>query len=157
VTRSALVSILILGGCGGGGGGQEDAPGPPPVFPADYLSTYQEVRNCRGSIEHGAVRIRVLASPDAVTPYVDRAAPFPVGAILLKEERDDSDLDCTGPIVNFTVMQQLAAGTDPVNLDWTWQEVDPQLHVRATDIKRCSQCHASCVPPDGYEHTCTVP
>jgi hypothetical protein len=151
----AVLAVVLLGGCGGGGGSVD--AGPPPVFPADYLTTYQEVRNCRASIEHGAVRIRVLASPDAITPYVDRAAPFPVGAILLKEERDDSDLDCSGPIVNFTVMQQLATGADPEMLDWTWQEVDAQLHVRETDVKRCSQCHVSCVPPEGYEHTCTVP
>lgn len=149
-----VAAIAMLAACGGGDDG---SIGDPPVFPADYAASYQEVRNCRASIEHGPVRIRVLASPDAVTAYTGRTAPFPVGAILLKEERDDADTVCTGPIVNFTVMQKLADGTDPQQLDWTWQEVDPAMHVRATNPPQCSQCHTSCVAPDGYEHTCTVP
>lgn len=109
------------------------------------------------SIEHGFVRVRVLASPEAVTPYTGRTAPFPAGAIVLKEERNADDTNCTGPISNFTVMQKLDVGADPAMLDWTWEEDDAKQKVRSGSIQRCSACHKDCVPPDGYDHTCEVP
>jgi len=148
-----LVLAALAAGCSGDDGGG----GTPPLFPTDYAASYQEVRNCRASIEHGAVRIRVLAAPDALTPYTGRTAPFPTGAIVLKEEYDDSDLDCTGPKVNYTVMQKLDVGSSAETLDWTWQEVGPDLKDREADIRRCYQCHTDCNAPEGYDHTCTVP
>ena len=152
VIALVLVSCACLAmGCGTNSSGQ------PAAFPPDYAATYQQVRACRMSIEHGFVRIRVLASPEALTPYNGRTAPFPTGAIVLKEERNSDDTTCTGPIINFTVMQKLDVGTDPTMLDWTWQEADASEHLRSGDVKRCSQCHKDCMPPGGYDHTCTVP
>jgi hypothetical protein len=158
MARRAVLALLIggaLAACGDDGG---DDGGEPALFPANYAATYQEVRNCRNSVEHGAVRIRVLASPDALTPYTTRTAPFPTGAIVLKEERADTDLDCSGPIVNYTVMLKLDAGSSPDTLDWRWQEVDPKLRAEQTNLERCPRCHTDCgKPPEGYDGTCTVP
>lgn len=130
------------------------------MFPADYAATYQQVRNCRLSIEHDMVRIRVLASPDALGPYNTRTAPFPTGAVVLKEEYDTNDTACAGPIVSYTVMQKLDAGTSPSTIGWTWQEVDARFRVKqdSEEIARCIGCHTDCgKPPDGYDGTCTLP
>jgi len=130
----------------------------PPVFPTTYASSYTEVRGCRHSLEHDLVNIRVLAAPDALTPYTDRATPFPAGAVVLKEQYADDDTACAGPIDTFTVMQKLAAGSSPSTLDWEWQKVDNKRNVVDIDRTRCVRCHTTCgVPPDGYDGTCTVP
>lgn len=137
-----------------------DPPKEESLFPADYAATYQEVRNCRNSIEHDLMRIRVLASPEALAPYTDRAAPFPVGAIVLKEQYAGGDINCEGPIVQFTVMQKLADGEDPAMLDWTWQKTDGERVVDEDhDLEKCSSCHTRCGVPEegGYAGTCAVP
>jgi hypothetical protein len=137
-----------LGGCPGG---------PEPLFPEDYRATYVEVRNCRQSADHDLHMIRVLADPAARDPYVGRDAPIPVGAILVKEEYDFGDLDCTGPIVRWTAMQRLEPGTAPLDLDWYWQAADPDRNVTEDNPERCANCHQGCVEPDGYSGTCAVP
>src|ERR1051326_4190739 len=99
--RVALFVVAISVGCGGGGGSKT-----PPVFPEDYSTSYQEVRNCRGpSSDHDLLYIRVLASPDALEPYNGRTLPFPTGAVVLKEQYAEDDTTCAGPIVSYTVMQ----------------------------------------------------
>ena len=118
--------------CALGACGTEPTPDPPD-FPADYLATYTEVRDCRNSIEHGAVRIRVLAAPDALAAYTGRQAPFPTGALLLKEEYDSSDLSCAGPIRFWTTMEKLDVGTATPTLDWHWQKVDATRRVTEQD------------------------
>jgi hypothetical protein len=153
-TLSAVIAARLLAACGDDGGGD------PPVFPADYAATYQQVRNCRLSIEHDLVRIRVLASPDALQPYTTHTAPFPTGAIVLKEEYGTNDTACAGPIINYTVMQKLDAGTSPETIGWTWQDVDASFRVKrdSENIARCIGCHTDCgKPPDGYDGTCTLP
>ena len=125
---------------------------PEPSFPADYTKTFSQVRNCRSSAEHDSHNIRILASPNAVSPYRDRDAGFPVGAVVLKEERDFGDLNCSGPILQWTVMKrQPDAG-------WQWQSVSPERRVLTTNEGKCAACHARCgQPPDGFEGTCAVP
>ena len=150
---SRLALVVLLFAC------KSSDDSEPALFPDDYAATYQEVRNCRNSIEHGGIRVRVLASPDAVMPYKTRAQPFPTGALVVKEEYDGGDVDCGGPIVQFTVMQKLDVGSAPDTLDWEWQEVDRDLHAKQdTLVERCTQCHTDCgKPPEGYDATCTVP
>ncbi len=139
-------------GCG------DDAPsGPAPSFPADYASTYSEVRDCRSSSEHEFMRVRVLADAIALGPYVGRDADFPVGSVVLKEEYDFADTACAGDVIRWTVMTRLATGSSPETLDWYWQEVDAARRVETEDENRCIGCHTGCgVPPDGYQGTCTV-
>lgn len=126
-----------------------------PVFPADYRATYTEVRNCRQSSDHDLHRIRVMAAPDALEPYTTRASAFPVGAVVLKEEFDFADTDCSGDIIEWTVMQKTA---DSAHLGWHWQDVRPGRDVSTENLPRCINCHTTCgVAPDGYDGTCTVP
>jgi hypothetical protein len=125
------------------------------LFPADYADTYTEVRNCRRSSDHDLHYIRVLADPDALAPYRDRLAPFPVGSIVLKEEYDFADGDCTGPILEWTVMQKTASAA---RLGWHWQRVDADGAIKTDNSSLCSNCHSGCTPDvDGYDATCAVP
>lgn len=152
-----VVATLVLGslgGCGTDTGGSGD----PPLFPIDYEATYQEVRDCRFSLDHDLVRIRVLASPDALTAYNGRVAPFPTGSVVLKEQYFDSDTTCAGPVVEYTVMQKLDVGASPETLGWSWQKVSGDHTTVKTDIKRCTQCHTGCgQAPEGYGGTCAMP
>jgi hypothetical protein len=148
-----IVIVSILLGCGGSGNATPD-----PVFPMDYATTYQEVRNCRFSLEHDLIYIRVLASPDALGPYTDRTTPFPTGAVLLKEQYGNEDQTCSGPIVTFTAMQKLDVGTSAPTLDWFWQDLKADFSPVKTDVMRCPACHKDCGnPPEGYDGTCTMP
>jgi len=154
---SLAIVLLILVGCPADDGGDDEASAEPD-FPADYANTYVEVRNCRGSGDHDLNNIRILAGPSALVPYQGRVEPFPVDAVVLKEEYDFGDLTCEGPIKQWTVMRRLAEGSSPDTLDWAWQRVDLERHVVDEDLPRCINCHQGCgVAPDGYEWTCALP
>lgn len=153
-----LFAALVLFGSMGGSGCGDDDVGLAPVFPADYEDTYTEVRDCRQSGDHDLNVVRVLADPIALAAYADRTQPFPIGATVIKEEYAFGDVDCTGPITQWTVMQKLEVGTAPDMLDWRWQRVDASRNVIEEDTPRCWGCHTTCgVPPDGHDGTCTVP
>jgi hypothetical protein len=152
VLSAAVLSPAVLA-CGADGG----SSGPSPAFPADYATSYVEVRSCRNSGDHELNRIRVLADPAALAPYRERDAEFPVDAVVLKEEHGFDDTDCAGEPVRWTVMRRLVAGSSPETLDWSWQDVDDTRRVVSEDDTRCVGCHTGCgVPPDGYLGTCTV-
>jgi hypothetical protein len=147
---------LALGAC-------SDPPQPPPspavqaAFPADYAASYVEVRNCRKSGDHELDFVRVLTDPAATGPYRGRSAPFPEGAVVLKEQYDVSDSTCAGPIVSTTVMVKHAAAAD--RLGWDWQRVSPDRTVTESNASRCITCHAGCTgaPEVGYDYTCEEP
>ena len=129
--------------------------GPSPVFPESWASAYTEVRNCRSSGDHELNKVRVLADPAALAPYMTRTQPFPSGAVVLKAEYDFADGNCSGPPVGWTVMQK---GGAPEDLGWVWQKVDAKRGVESDNDPQCVQCHSDCgLPPDGYDGTCTVP
>jgi hypothetical protein len=149
LTALAMVAL----GCG-----DNLSPDEEPDFPETYRTTYQEVRDCRLSLEHDLVYIRVYASPDAITPYADRQTPFPAGAQLLKEQYAGHDRTCAGDIEQTTVMTKLDVGASPKMLDWRWQTVSSDRSVVPVDLPRCASCHSMCgTPPDGYDGTCTLP
>jgi hypothetical protein len=153
--RLLLVALLAVASAACPGDDDDDDG---PLFPDDYAATYQQVRDCRRSTEHDLNFIRVLADPDALGPYSDRVTPFPVGAVVLKEEYDIADATCAGPIKQWTVMAKLATDTNPEMLDWAWQRVSNLGDVLEQDTPRCAGCHELCgFPPDGYDGTCTVP
>ena len=152
--RLAIALFVVALGCPGGDDGGMETD----FFSADYAATYTEVRNCRGSGDHDLNNIRILADPDALGPYENRMDPFPVGAVVLKEEYDFGDAACEGEILQWTVMQSLGDGSSPDTLDWAWQRVDPDRIVVEEDPPRCIACHTGCgVPPDGYAGTCAIP
>ncbi len=150
-----LLPLLLLAAAGCPG---DDDLGPP-LFPEDYADTYTEVRDCRSGADHDLHNIRVVADPEAVGPYMNRTDPFPDGAVLIKEEYDFGDDDCTGEILQWTVMVRgVAEGTPEDRLGWQWQKVVPEREVKSNDDHRCYDCHSLCgVEPDGYDGTCTVP
>jgi hypothetical protein len=154
VIRRPLFLLLIgLLACG-----DDPPPEKDPFFPADYASTYQEVRNCRRSGDHDLNMIRIVADPTSAQIYRDRNAQFPVGAIVIKEEYDMGDVDCSDEIFQFTVMQKLAGGSNADTIDWKWQRVGADRKVKSEDEFRCINCHKLCgEAPEGYEGTCAAP
>lgn len=129
----------------------------PALFPEDYAATYQEVRDCRFSLEHDLTRMRVLAAPDAMAVYQARNAPFAAGAVVLKPQYDSTDMTCS-EILYFTVMQKLEPGSSPDTLDWAWQKVDPEGKPMEADLQRCIACHTGCgKPPEGHDGVCAEP
>jgi len=151
--RSVVLAVAAAGcGCG------SDSAEPTRLFPADYAASYTAVRSCRGSPDHDLNYVRVLADPAGVAAYQLRDRPFPIGAIVIKEEHEFGDTSCTGAVVWWTVMVKLAAGSSPSTLDWHWQKVDADRTVITDNEPRCYGCHTTCgVAPGGYDGTCTVP
>jgi hypothetical protein len=126
-----------------------------PIFPADYREGYIEVRDCRLSIEHGGVNIRVLANAIAAEPYLRDQNPLPVGSIVIKEEFEGTDCR-DADLVRWRVMRKEEPGFDPEDGDWHWQWVDaPSRHVRFDDKETCIGCHVepACLARD---YMCTV-
>lgn len=139
--------------CDDGGGGEA-----PPLFPADYDTSYVEVRPCRASADHDLNHVKVWADLNAKDAYQLRDRAFPVGAVVLKAEYDFGDDTCAGPLKLWTVMVKLPDGSAPAALDWRWQKVDVDRVVLTEDEPRCYGCHTGCgVPPVGYRGTCSAP
>jgi hypothetical protein len=148
--------VVLACSCGGG----DPAPdaSPPPAFPADYQSSYVQVRPCRPSTDHDLNNVKVFADPGSANTYMMRDQPFPTGAVLLKEEYSLSDTSCTGPIFQWTVMVKLPDGSSTTTLDWHWQKVDENHQTLTDDDPRCYSCHRTCgVAPQGYAGTCSPP
>ncbi len=149
-----LVAAGLLAACGDDG---DEPSEEQPAFPADYADSYTEVRDCRPSADHDLMNIRILADQAALDAYESRDEPFPEGAVVLKEEYDFGDDNCSGEIQQWTVMQKLPKG-DNDNLGWLWQRVDDERNITRTNDARCVGCHTGCgVAPDGYEGTCAIP
>ena len=129
----------------------------PSELPSSYKTTYRQTRDCRLSIEHDLMHIKVLADGAAYAPYMNRMDPFPTDSLVVKEQYGQDDDTCTGAIQFYTVMKKLPIGTDAAAQDWTWQKVDTSFNTIDTNIKSCTNCHANCGhAPDGYDGTCTV-
>jgi len=129
--------------------------GPTAVFPADYRDTYTEVRDCRFSIEHGGVYIRVLADATALAPYLANQDPLPVGSVLVKEEYSSPDCDPAN-LIGWRAMRKETPGFDLEDNDWSWQHVAPDREVFRNDKATCIGCHRrdECVRRD---YMCTEP
>jgi hypothetical protein len=155
-TRAALVAMAALvASCNG----DDDDAGA--AFPEDYAATYVEVRDCRQSGgDHEINHFTVLTDPASVEAYNGQSEPFGVGAVVLKEEYDFGDSDCTGPIKQWSVMVKLADGEAPPDqLGWRWQRVlAADRTVAEENVPRCFGCHSLCTPENGgYDGTCTLP
>ncbi len=121
-----------------------------PIFPADYRDTYSIVRDCRLSIEHGAVMIRVWADPTSAQAYRDEENPLPVGAVIIKEEFEGVDCDTDEELIRWRPMRKQAPGFDPEHGDWAWQWVNADGTVPFNDKATCIGCHLEpeCVARD---------
>lgn len=155
-TTLAPVLLPLLVACVpgmGGDAGVDAGPVADPFFVEDVEGTYTEVRDCRSSIEHELVFVRVFADELAHEPYMTHDGGFPEGAIVVKVEYSDDG--CTD-VAGYTAMKRLADGADPEALDWHWQEANENQKVFADGaLLRCVGCHERC--EGGYEATCTEP
>jgi hypothetical protein len=163
---AAMLALALAGGCDGepvatedggaaGDAGMEQDSGPSPSFPADFERSYVEMRDCRHSHEHELRYIRVFASPSALAPYAALSAdePYPVGATLVKLEYDD---ELCAALIEYTSLEKLEPGANPVGGDWLWQRVSPEREVTSSGAPwTCVNCHTyHCAPPYGYDLTC---
>jgi hypothetical protein len=151
--------VLFFGLVACHGAGPPKPPVYTPLLPADYASTYQQVRPCKESADHDLNNVTVLADPAAFGPYTTRTGSFPVGATVVKQEHDMADENCTGNIVQWTIMVKLADGSSPSTLDWTWQNVLADRSVQTQNDKRCISCHSQCgeAAAGGFMSTCSQP
>jgi streptogramin lyase len=149
VSISELIAAVnaALSGCPGVGTETPTSPPTPtpsitPIFPANYRSSFVEVRDCRFSIEHDSVAIRVLVNEIGADAYLNNANPLPVGSIVIKEEYDAPDCSNDADLARWRVMRKEAPGFDPEDNDWAWQWVDaPNRSVRFNDKSTCVGCH----------------
>jgi hypothetical protein len=147
-----LLTAALAAACSG----VEEPPEPEVAFPADYASSFVEVRDCRKSADHELEQVRVLVDPVALEPYADRTEAFSDGALVLKEQYESSDSSCSGPITQWTVMRKRRASS---NLGWDWQRVDANRRVVPGNSASCAACHSACggSSTSGYDFTCADP
>lgn len=137
-----LFAALLVTQCG-----PEAPPGPVSLVPANYTSTFVEVRRCRSTIDHASFaagdnvrNIRVWVSRDASQAYINNAATLPPGAVVIKEEYGGS---CnSADLLAWTVMRK-EPGFDPPRGDWRWQRVRAPTRAVLEDgrVQRCISCH----------------
>jgi hypothetical protein len=118
--------------------------GEPLLFPANFATTFQAVRDCRLSNAHDMHFISVAANAKAADLYREGRYPLPVGSILVKTLHDDPT--CTTP-VGYVAMRK--------DGDWVWQKTAANFEVRNTGaLQSCIACHSACGDRD---LTCTDP
>lgn len=157
-TRSGIAALALVGLVSHGACEREETePAAEPFIPADVETRYAEVRPCMPSGDHDLNNVRILVDDAAEAPYLERAEPFPTGAVVAKAEYDFGDTACAMPPIQWTVMRKLPVGSAPDTLDWAWQTIDADRVVVDEDLPRCIGCHTGCgKPPDGYDGTCAI-
>jgi hypothetical protein len=111
------------------------------LLPAAIQARLVEVRPCRSSVEHPFSHVRVLVEPESRERYDQGPFPFPVGALVVKEEF--SDRDCQVPL-GTTLMRKEPAGYYPAFGDWRWQRLDATGQVMEDGkLATCASCHAT--------------
>jgi len=129
-----------------------DPPEPEPVLPADYQTTFVEVRNCRSSIEHNSVFVVVRTAPAAAPIYQGGPFPFPAGTVVVQEEY--ADARCMQR-TRWTVMKKEGEGYDAAGGDWSWYTLDRfQRTIEKGKLAHCVRCHMECRARD---FTCAAP
>jgi hypothetical protein len=175
--RAFWLVVVIAAGCDPTPSpGSDPDGGPTSLLPADYAATFVEVRGCRPSIDHDLAHIVVKTSAALADVYRAGPYPFPVGALIVKEQFEDAA--CTR-IGGWTLMRKEAPGYDPAFGDWHWQRLDGAGRVmagvtagqggkqdgpqdgRGSDtgkrtLARCASCHAAAECRD-RDFTCTQP
>jgi hypothetical protein len=144
-TRIIIVACaLALGGC------ERDDDPPPSLLPESYPAGFSEVRDCRFSVEHSSVNIRILADAPARAVFEDESYPFPEGALVVKEEY--RDMQCT-ELVGYTLMERRGAGDEEAMDGWAWQRLDERrIVIGPEDARACAGCHRSCT--EGRDGVC---
>lgn len=110
----------------------------------DYVDIYMEVCGCWQSGDHDLYVIRVFVDFDVFGFYENCMDFFLVGFVVVKEEYDFGDVDCSGEVVRWTVMQCFEDGSALLDLDWYWQGIDADFVVDEDNSARCVQCYQGC-------------
>ena len=147
-------ALVLAGACAVTVGGcDDDDDGPPSLLPATYPAGFSEVRDCRFSVEHSAVNIRILADGPGTAVFADESYPFPVGTLVVKEEY--RDMQCRD-LVGYTLMERRPDGDEEASDGWAWQRLDAAAKVIGPDDDRsCTGCHRSCTM--GRDGVCADP
>ena len=154
--RAALLPLLAgvaVASCGDDGdGGMDPDPDPEdPVFPADFASSFTEVRDFRSGVPHPSF-LRVYANNTGASDYTAGNYPLAEGSVLVKEIYADP---LGAQIVGWVAMQKREAGFATSSGDWYWQEVDEdRVVVDSGSIQNCIGCHSACTTTDWL---CTEP
>jgi hypothetical protein len=150
--RSTLVAALLC--CSLGFVGCEDEDDTPvSLLPLSYPSGFTEVRDCRFSVEHSAVNIRILADAPGTAVFADESYPFPTGTLVVKEEY--RDMACT-ELQGYTLMERRAEGDDEAVDGWAWQRLDASARwTGPEDVQACTGCHRHCTM--GRDGVCADP
>ena len=146
-----LMFVLLSAGCPPTGVGDGE-----PIFPANYRSTFIEVRDCRFSVEHAAT-IRVWVNSIGADAYLADENPLPVGTVVVKEEFEGGDCSNDAELTSWSVMRKETAGFDKQARDWRFQEVAaPSRTVTINGKSTCIECHTDpgCLARDLM---CTAP
>jgi hypothetical protein len=110
------------------------------------------MRGCRGSVDHDLAYVLVRANQSAAAVYDHGPYPFPMGAVVMKEQY--ADPGCT-QLVGFTAMRKEAPGFAPTLGDWRWQRLDVDRAVVEDGVlPRCASCHAA---PTCRDFACADP
>ena len=145
----ALMATIGVAGCGSSPTRESSKESIEPVFAADYLESFQEVRDCRFSSSHPGM-IRVLVNEVGAAAYLNDESPLPEGTIVLKEVFDGQSCQEYEELGVWSVMRKEAAGFDSDDGDWHWQDVSPDRTVLNDTKARCISCHQKdeCVTRD---------
>jgi hypothetical protein len=141
--------MLVLGwGCD-----QDEDAMPASLLPASFPGGFSVVRDCRFSVEHDSVYIRIFADAGAAPVYEDASYPFATGARVVKEEyRDSTCTDVTG----WTVMHRLDDAQMAADPNWTWQRLDEmRVPIGPETPETCASCHRACT--EGRDGVCADP
>lgn len=131
-----------------------------PIYPADWKSTYIEVRGCRGSPDHDLEFVGLWIDPasqarfdECVKPGGTCTGAFDAGATFVKPQY--SDPACTD-LVRVSAARK-EAGFDAVG-GWRWQEVAyTGGKAKVTEdgaLQQCYGCHASSACEDAFDTRC---
>lgn len=149
---AAFLGLAVVAGCPNNGGDPNSGdpnstdPNSDPnddgvIFPANYRATFTLVRECRNSIEHGST-VRVWVNSVGAAAYQAEANPLPVGTIVVKEEFEGTNCNDDSELKLWSAMKKEAAGFDPVDNDWRWQEVRaPGRTISQNSKAGCISCH----------------
>ncbi len=132
-----FIFLLSIGAC---------LPAPPngggePIFPADYRSTFVEVRDCRLSIEHAST-VRIWVNDVGADAYLAEESTLPEGTVVVKEEFAGADCSNDADLLIWSVMRKEPAGFDAEARDWRFQEVAaPSRRITIEGKATCIVCH----------------
>jgi hypothetical protein len=129
-----------------------------PLFDEDYLDSYSVVRDCRRSMDHDGLFIRIYANDVAADVYNARTGALPDGSTFIKEEHTDSTCNEAG-LVGWAVMRRVA-GSRPESDDWQFQFVDTAERELSANVREgCVSCHLNdCLGSGpGFDGTCAMP